>query len=149
MNFKRSNSSIPYYHRPLYYPPIPYVFSRPSTYNTIENDPDARMEIIKSFYNMLENDWLMNDLNHILGYLQYRDGQIKVSKSESKSTDPENIKRKKIEYIKKNMITLVDMAKILSKINKHSKVRWIDLPHEKSMVKNIVEKYILREINAQ
>lgn len=135
-----------HYIRP-YYPPVPFVFSRPSTYNTIENDSDARLEIIKSFHQLL-GDWLMGDLSNILRHLHYRDGQVKVSKSlGSGSNDPENIKHKKIGYIKKNMLTLTDMAKILAKINKESKIRWIVLPHKKSMVRNIVGKYLMGKID--
>lgn len=123
----------PKYYSRTYYPPVPFVFSRPSTYNTIENDPDARLEIIKSFHHLL-GEWLMTDLKHILEKVLGSSGR-----------DPENIKHK-IGHIKKNMLTLTDMAKILSGINKESKIRWIDLPHKKSMVRKIIEKYLMDKI---
>ena len=134
--FSPSYYDSPTYYPRTYYPPVPFVFSRPSTYNTIENDPDARLEIIKSFHHLL-GEWLMADLNHILG---------KIRLSKSSGNDSESIKHK-IGYVKKNILTLTDMAKILAKVNKELKIRWIDLPHKKSMIKKIVDKYLMDKIN--
>lgn len=117
---------IPY---PMIGPPQPFVYTRPSTYNTVENDPEARMDIIKMFRRLLIDEWLVGDLKYLLD-------KIRVS-GDTKT---------KIHHLKKKIITLENMAQILYDLNKKYKIRWIDFPHDKPLVKRKIEKYILKKI---
>src|SRR5437868_1047576 len=45
-------------------------------YETIDNDPDVRSKMLKYYFDLLRDDWLLDDLNDVLNYFTFKNGQV-------------------------------------------------------------------------
>ena len=129
-------------------------YSKPliSIYDTIDNSPDVREKMVNYFYDLLRDDWLLDDLNDILNYFVYRDGKVSMIKSLSDynptniEKDTDKIAEEKVKYLTKNVISRYNVLEVLTKFVKGTQSKWVELPKNTFFLKQAFKEYIKKEI---
>jgi len=133
---------------------INWEFNRPiiGMYETIDTNPDVRSKMLRYYFDLIRDDWLLDDLNDILNYFNYKDGKVNmINKLEEYNPnniakDTDQIAEKKVEFIEKNVFTKHDLKHVLRKFTKESNSKWVDLPKNEFFLKKVVKEYIIKEI---
>ena len=121
-------------------------------YESIDTVPEVRKKMIKYYYDLVRDQWLMDELNDILNYYVYSDGEVKLIKSLSDyspqniAKDTDRIAEKKVEHIERTILTKYDMTDILSKFAKEMNIKWVDLTKHEFLLRQAVKEYLLKEI---
>jgi len=97
---------------------------------------------------------LGSELRDLLNYFVVENNKVvPVKRMEQYHTNTKNhdqqLAQTKIHHIMSELLTEKKMAKIFAKMNQYGKVRWIDLPKNKSIVAEIFSKYVVRRIKKQ
>lgn len=129
-------------------------FSRPlvGVYESIDNNPEVRKKMIDYYYDLIRDEWLLGDLNDILNYVVYKDGHVSLIKNLSEynpnniAKDTDTIAEKKVEWLEKNVFTKYNLTDVLIRFTKESNTKFVDLPKNQTILKDVIEKYIIREI---
>jgi hypothetical protein len=109
-----------------------------------ETNEDLRYEFL--------DKWIYDDFPEILRMLKVQGDTVKVlSASEAKnndiSKDSEKDLEKKSDFIGSEILTLSKSRKVLQAfVDKHSHIKWYDLPHNKHYVKKEQGKYVKRKL---
>ncbi len=133
---------------------INWEFNRPviGMYETIDTNSDVRSKMLGYYFDLIRDDWLLDDLNDILNYFNYKDGKVNmINKLEEYNPnniakDTDEIAEKKVEFIEKNVFTKYDLKHVLRKFTKESNSKWVDLPKNEFFLKKVVKQYIIKEI---
>lgn len=133
---------------------LSFEFDRPmvGVYETIDNDPDVRKKMVNYYYDLIRDDWLLDDLNDILNYFHYKDGKVEmIHKIDEYSPsninkDTDKIAEKKVEFIEKNIFTKNDLKHVLRKFVKETSSKWVLLPKNEFFLKKVIKEYILKDI---
>jgi hypothetical protein len=130
------------------YPMYPFSISRPVVvpYADLNKDKDIVNRLVKYFYYKTLDKWLYDDeLFSLLRYLKVSGDKVHVIKSED-DKDKHNISQedadKKIEYIEHELLSKDDMDEILSKLYRHSNVKYIDMPKNEYVVIAAVKRFL-------
>ncbi len=121
-------------------------------YETIDTYPEIRKKMIKYYYDLVRDQWLMDELNDILNYYVYSDGNVKLIKSledyspKNIAKDTDKIAEKKIEHIEETILTKYDITEILSKFTKEMNIKWVDLPKHEFLLRQAIKEYLMKEI---
>lgn len=129
-------------------------FERPIVgfYETIDNNPDVRKKMIDYIYDLVRDKWLLDDINDVLNYFVYLNGQVKMISNLSDynqnniAKDTNQIAEKKVEFIENTLFTKHDLKHILRKFIKETDTKWVDLPKNKFFLKQGVKEYIIKKI---
>ena len=88
------------------------------------------------------------DMSNLLKYLKVSNRNVSyVSSQEEANTnkiseDTIEIVEDKIDFIEKNLLTLKDMKKLLTRIIDEAYYKWYDLPNNEKFVVKVVTKYL-------
>ena len=121
-------------------------------YESIDNNPDVRKKMINYYYDLVRDKWLLDDLNDILNYFVYKNGQVSMIKNLSEynpnniANDTDQIAEKKVEFIEKEIFTKYHLTDLLTRFSKESNTKFVDMPKANYFVKDSIEKYIKKEI---
>lgn len=133
---------------------ISFDFDKPliGVYETIDTSPEVRKRLTKYYYDLVRDQWLMDELNDILNYYVYSDGNVRLIKSLS-DYDPRNIAKdtdkiaeKKIEFIEETILTKYDLIDILVNFTKNMHIKWVDLPKHEYLLRQAIKEYLVKEI---
>jgi hypothetical protein len=141
-----------------FFPPkqatINFDFSHPliGTYESIDNDPNLRNKMVDYFYDLVRDKWLLDELNDILNYFKYTNGEVKMitnmseysSKNITKDTD--DIAEKKVKFITKNLFDKYSMTDVLTKFTKGTNTKWVELPKNEYFIMKFVKEYLLKKL---
>lgn len=131
-----------------------FEYSKPlvSFYETIDTDPDVRQTMLNYYFDLIRDDWLLDDLNDVLNYFIYRDGKVSMIKNISEynpgniSKDTDKIAEEKVKYLTKNVFTRYNLLDVLTQFVKGTGSKWVNLPRNEFFVKQAVKEYIIKEI---
>lgn len=119
---------------------------------TIDNNPDVRRKMINYIYDLVRDKWLLDDINDVLNYFVYSNGQIQMI-SNLNEYNPNNIMKdtnqiaeKKVEFIENMLFTKHDLKHVLRKFIKETNTKWVDLPKNKFFLKQGIKEYIIKKI---
>lgn len=133
---------------------VNYDYSRPliSTYETIDNDPNLRKKMLDYFYDLVRDKWLLDDINDILNYYKYNNGEVKMIPDLSDysktniAKDTNEIAEKKVKFITKTLLDRYVMTDILTKFTKNTKTKWVDLPKNEYFLMKFTKEYLVKNI---
>lgn len=116
-----------------------YSYPSVGVYKNLNADPKIRKRITKYFYFKILDEWLDDELSHILNYLSHKNGKIKKKKTNIKhheNKDKSNVRKKKADYIEKYVLEKKHVYKLLDKYTSKNKVNWYDLikKHENNLI---------------
>ena len=134
---------------------LSFDYNKPliGVYETIDNNPNVRRKMIKYYYDMVRDQWLLDELNDILNYFSYDDGKVRLISSLSDyspkniAKDTDRIAERKVEFIENTILTKYDMAEILNKFTKNMHIKWVDIPKHEFMLRQAIREYLMKEIN--
>jgi len=129
-------------------------YSKPliSVYETIDTDPEVRQTMVNYYFDLIRDDWFLDDLNDILNYFVYRDGKVSTIKNISEynpvniAKDTDKIAEEKVKYITKNVFTRYNLLDVLTQFIRGTNSKWVNLPKNEFFVKQAVKEYIVKEI---
>jgi hypothetical protein len=133
---------------------ISFNYSKPliGVYETIDTNPEVRKKMLDYYYDLIRDDWLLDELNDVLNYFTYRDGKVNMIKNASEYSsnnivkDTDKIAEAKVEYIEKHIFTEYDLMKILDKFTREVNCKWVDLPKQSFFLKQAIKEYLIRDI---
>lgn len=129
-------------------------FSKPliSFYETIDDNLSVREKMVKYYFDIIRDKWLLDELNDILNYFTYKDGKVSMIKKLS-DYDPKNISKdtdkiaeEKVKYIEKHVLDKYDLTKLLAKFTKETGSKWVNLPKNEFFLRIAVKEYLMKEI---
>lgn len=129
-------------------------YSRPllGVYDTIDTNPEVRHKMVNYYYDLVRDNWLLDELNDILNYFTYSDGKVRMISSLSDyspkniSKDTDKIAEKKVEFISEFLLTRYDMTEILSKFTKETNTKWVNLTKHEFFLRQAVKEYLMKQI---
>jgi hypothetical protein len=108
----------------------------------------VQQDVTKYFKFKTLDKWLFTDFSSVLKYLVSRDGKVSLIKkvddreSNDVSKDSSKVLEAKADYIEENILTESKMRAILIRIMKELGIKWFELPHRETLVKEVLEKYL-------
>jgi hypothetical protein len=108
----------------------------------------VQQDVTKYFKFKTLDKWLFTDFSSVLKFLVNRDGKISLIKklddrdSNDVSKDSSKVLEAKADYIEEHILTESKMRAILIRIMRELGIKWFELPHRESLVKEILEKYL-------
>jgi hypothetical protein len=136
---------------------IDYSYTKPlfGIYQDLNNDSYTVDRVTKYFHNLTLDKWLFNELSDILNYFVIdAKGYVDLvpSMSEYKSDNVNKFSKRDMErivdFIEKFFLTLSVTRRTLDKFVKESNVRWVDLPHSKFFVRQVIGEKIMKLIRS-
>jgi len=129
-------------------------YSKPiiGVYETIDTNPEVRKKMLNYYYDLIRDDWLLDELNDVLNYFTYKDGKVSMISNISEYNsnnimkDTDSIAEKKVEYVAKNIFSKYSLMEVLNKFTKETDSKYVDLPKNNFFLKKVVEQYIIKEI---
>ena len=122
-----------------------YTYGR---YSDLNKDKTVQKKITKYFLYKILDKWLYNEFRDILAYVKFENGKPLLIRSMS-DFHPENINsdsveniEKRIEYLEKIFINSKLVKHVLKKVLRENDIEWVQLNKHKSLVKQILRKYI-------
>lgn len=118
----------------------------------LNDDPYAQRQVIKDLHYRFLDDWLPRDFPNILQYLKVKGKTVTLVKSKAESeknnidNDSSDDHEERIDYIEEHYLTLSNTKSILRKIMKENRLKWYNLPHNKTLVKHVMAHFIKKEI---
>ena len=107
-------------------------------YDTVDDDVDAQVRIVKYFYERMFNKWIFSDYKKLLHLFKISGKSIKKIKSK-KDFKKNNLSEKEKEKIVKFILDIVydkyDLKRSLKNFKKKSRLRLVDLVEYKDRVK--------------
>lgn len=134
---------------------INFTYAKPlisTTNESYENNPDLHRRQIKYYRYYTLDNWLYDDLRHILSYFTYKNGKVhlikklKDYKEKSSKNDSESAIEAKVDYIGEHFLTTELVAKLLFKYVKETKTSWFNLKKNEYFLKQLFEKHLIRKI---
>ncbi len=136
---------------------INFDYSHPliSSYESIDNNLEMRQKMLNYIYDLARDKWLLDDINSVLNYFTYSNGEVKLisnlsdysKKNISKDTD--EIAEKKVKYITKTILDKFTMEHILNKFTKYTNTKWVQLPKNEYYLMKFTKEYIVKKIIKQ
>jgi len=129
---------------------LSFEFSKPiiGIYDTIDNNPKVRQKMIDYYFDLIRDKWLLDELNDILNYFIYNNGEISLTDYNKNNiyNDTDQIAEKKVEYIEKHIFSIANLTKLLKKFIKETNTKWVMLPKHESLLRYVVKKYLVKLI---
>lgn len=136
---------------------VPYVaslnlsYSKPiiAAYQNLNADPKIHKRMAKYIrYKALDN-WLHEDLKHLLGYVKVNGNTVSAITKKSEYKDPTNLSNSAIEtrinFIEANILTHVTAFNIATRFIQETNTNWYDIPKNDLFVKRFIEKAIKKK----
>ena len=108
----------------------------------------VQQDVTKYFKFKTLDKWLFTDFSSVLKYLVSRDGKISLIKklddkdSIDVSKDSSKVLEAKADYIEEHILSESKMRAILIRIMRELGIKWYELPHRESLVKDILQRYL-------
>jgi len=121
-------------------------------FDTIDSQIETRVMMVNYCSNKLKNEWFKDELANMLKYFVYSNGKVDIVKSPSErqvAHDSPDVRDRKIEYIRKNIVTKYELTKLLGKMVRRANIRWVDIPQSEALVIHVIKKHILKYIEAK
>ncbi len=133
---------------------INFDYSHPliSSYETIDNNLELRQRMLKYIYDLVRDKWLLDEINSILNYYTYSNGEVKLISNMSDysksniSKDTNEIAEKKVKYITKTILDKFAMEHILNKFTKYTNTKWVNLVKNEYYLMKFIKEYIVKKI---
>lgn len=128
-------------------------YSKPlfSIHKNYERNPRLHRRMAKHYYYKTYEKWLGNEMSDLLGYLIISGGKAKLVSSISKynkKKDSHADMKKKIDYIKNNIMDEIWMLRTLHKFVREtgSAGSWFDLPKNEYFIRRYVQRKLKKKI---
>jgi hypothetical protein len=121
-------------------------------YETIDNDPNVRLTMTNYYYDLIRDDWLLDELNDILNYFIYQNGKVEMIKkideykSSNISNDTDKIAEEKVKYLTKNLFNRYNLIEALTQFTKETQTKWVNLPKNELYLRKFIRDYLMKEI---
>jgi hypothetical protein len=133
---------------------VNFNYSSPliSVYETIDNNPEMRHKMVDYFYDLARDKWFLDDINDVLNYYKYSNGEVKIIENISEysknniAKDTNKTAWEKVKYMTKTTFDKYTMKDILKTFVKNTNTKWVDLPKNKYYVMKFTKEYILKKI---
>lgn len=113
-------------------------------------DSSVHDQITETIYNRIYEDWLYDDIVDVLRYLKVSGEKVEPVGSRSAKTsvhkDSYEVLRKKIKFIKHNILSRSRLHDLLAKTVVEANMNWWDLEKNAYLVKDVVRHYIKRKL---
>jgi len=108
----------------------------------------VQQDVTKYFKFKTLDKWLFTDFSSVLKFLVNKDGKVSLIKkiddrdSNDVSKDSSKALEAKADYIEEHILSESKMRAILIRIMRELGIKWFELPHRESLVKDILHKYL-------
>jgi len=131
-----------------------FDYSHPlvSAYETIDNNPEMRQRMINYFYDLIKDKWLLDEINDVLNYYTYKNGEVKMISSlddyskKNIANDTDEIAEKKVKYITKTILDKYAVEDALRTFTKKTNTKFVNLPKNEYYLMKFVKEYIVKKI---
>jgi hypothetical protein len=112
----------------------------------------VQQDVTKYFKFKTLDKWIYTDFSSVLKYLQYKDGKVSlIKKMDDKddadvSKDSSKALEAKADFIEEKILTETKTRAILVRIMKELGIKWYELPHYETLVKEVMEKYLKNKL---
>ena len=96
--------------------------------------------------------WIFTEFPSVLKYLKVDNGSVKLVKSLDEkekndvSKDSEKDLEAKSDWIEENILNEEKMREVLIRIMRELGLKWYELPHRETLIRDVVEKYIKKKL---
>ncbi len=133
---------------------INFEYSKPvlGVYQSIDNNYEVRKHILKYYFDLLRDKWLLDDMNSVLNYFIVKDGHVQlihnINDYSKKNilNDTDVTAELKVKYIEKNIFGRDDLYDTMDKFASESGIKWVYIPKHEYLFKKVVKKAVIREI---
>ena len=133
--------------------PVSLLGVRPSSFyvdiDTGLNDSYVVQQDVTKYFKFKTLDkWLFTDFSSVLKFLVSKDGKVSLIKkiddrdSNDVSKDSSKALEAKADYIEEHILSESKMRAVLIRIMRELGIKWFELPHRESLVKDIIHKYL-------
>ena len=133
--------------------PVSLLGVRPSSFyvdiDTGLNDSYVVQQDVTKYFKFKTLDkWLFTDFSSVLKFLVSKDGKVSLIKkiddrdSNDVSKDSSKALEAKADYIEEHILSESKMRAVLIRIMRELGIKWFELPHRESLVKDILHKYL-------
>ena len=131
---------------------------RPSLYVNVDVDTGlnesyvVQKDVTKYFMYKTIDKWIYSDFSSVLKYLTYKDGKVSLVKkiddkdSNDVSKDSKTVLEAKADYIEENVLSESKTRLVLIRIMKELGLKWYELPHQETLVKEVIERYLKKKL---
>ena len=112
----------------------------------------VQQDVTKYFKFKTLDKWIFTDFSSVLKYLTYKDGKVNlIKKIDDKddadvSKDSSKVLEAKADYIEEHILTESKTRAILIRIMKELGIKWYELPHHETLVKEVMERYLKNKL---
>jgi hypothetical protein len=123
-----------------------------SSYETIDNNPEMRQKMINYFYDLIRDKWLLDEINDVLNYYTYKNGEVKMISNideyskKNIANDTDEIAEKKVKYISKTILDKYAVENMLHTFTKGTNTKWVNLPKNEFYLIKFAKEYIVKKI---
>jgi hypothetical protein len=112
----------------------------------------VQQDVTKYFKFKTLDKWIFTDFSSILKYLTYKDGTVSLIKNlddrdnKDISKDSSKVLEAKADYIEEHILNESKTRAILIRIMKELGIKWYELPHHETLVKEVMERYLKNKL---
>lgn len=134
---------------------INFDYSHPllGVYETIDNNVETRDKMVQYVYDLVRDKWLLDDINDVLNYYTYHNGEVKMINKMSDYSennidkDTDAIAEKKIKYITKTILDKYALQDIIDKFVKGTNTKWVNLPKNEFFLMKYIKEQLIKKIH--
>jgi hypothetical protein len=134
----------------------PTIYIKPSLVVDIDSGLNdsyvVQKDVTLYFMNITLEKWIYGSLSSILEFLVSKNGKIQLVKN-MKERDSNNIDKDstsvleaKADWLKDHILSESKTRAILVKIMRELGLKWYDLPHRESLVKDVLKRYLKNKL---
>jgi len=134
----------------------PTVFVRPSLVVDIDSGLNdsyvVQKDVTLYFMNITLEKWIYGSLSSILEFLVSKNGKISLVKnmrerdSNNIDKDSTSVLEAKADWLKDHILSESKTRAILVKIMRELGLKWFELPHRESLVKDVLKRYLKNKL---
>jgi hypothetical protein len=134
----------------------PSVFVKPSLIIDVDSGLNdsyvVQKDVTLYFMNITLEKWIYGSMSSILEFLVSRNGKIQLVKN-MKERDSNNIDKDstsvleaKADWLREHVLSESKTRSILVKIMRELGLKWFELPHRESLVKDVLKRYLKNKL---
>lgn len=134
----------------------PTVFVKPTLVLDIDSGLNdsyvVQKDITLYFMNITLEKWIFGSLSSILEFLVIKNGKIQLVKnmrerdSNNIDKDSTSVLEAKADWLKDHILSESKTRAILVKVMRELGLKWYDLPHRESLVKDVLKRYLKNKL---
>lgn len=134
----------------------PAIFVKPSLVVDIDSGLNdsyvVQKDVTLYFMNITLEKWIYGSLSSVLEFLVSKNGKISLVKnmrerdSNNIDKDSTSVLEAKADWLKDHVLTESKTRTILVKIMRELGLKWFELPHRESLVKDVLKRYLKNKL---